>query len=152
MIKFRPLIVVLFFLVTGCAASNVLVDKEYSMQSGDQFRLELNSEVEIPEAERGMLEQTLRDGLAGNNLLSNEANTILQVTVTKYHFRSEATRVLTGNTTGSDAIISTVVIKRVGGGEPLGQQRVYTQNPTVVSTSKDLIEAHAQKIINSLKK
>ena len=76
----------------------------------------------------------------------------LQVSVKKYHFRSDATRVITGNLTGNDAIISTVRIRSLPSGDLLGKEEVITHNPTIVSKSEDLINAHAKKIVSSLLK
>ena len=113
---------------------------------------QVESNVEIPAKELKMLEQMLNEGLQERKLQAGDANTILQVTVTKYHFRSNTTPVLTGTLTGNDAIVSGIVVKRSVAGELLGKEEVITHNPTVVSKSEDLIKGHADKIISSLVK
>jgi len=152
MVGLRHLVLTLVFLISGCTGSQVLVDKNYTAPAGAQFNVEVNANVPVPAAEMEMLAKTLNTGLKDQNLYAEDSNNVLHVTVKKYHFRSDATRVLTGNLTGSDAIVSTIVIKHASDGEVLGKEEVITHNPTVVSKSEDLIRAHSKKIISSLLK
>lgn len=152
LVKYFPdyLIIVLVFLLSGCAGSQVLVDQKFTAQSGDQFNLEVTSSTVVPATELEMLTQMLDSDLRERNLQGDSPTRNIQVTVTKYHFRSDASRILLGNSTGSDAIVSTVTIRRSSDGEMLGREEVITHNPTVVSTTDQLIKAHANKILSSL--
>ena len=146
------LVVALLFLLSGCTGSQVMVDQKFTVQTSDQFNLEVANSAAVPAAELEMLEQMLDRGLRDHNLQGDSPTGLLQVTVTKYRFRSDATRILMGNSAGSDAIVSTVTIKRYSNGEILGREEVITHNPTVVSTTDQLIKAHAEKILSSLSK
>lgn len=151
--KYVVLLILPFIVVlSGCTGSQALVDKKYTAGASDTFVLEIRNEAAAPATEMELLTHVLDRGLTKQNLKAEEANRVLQVTVTKYRFRSEATRILTGNMTGSDAIVSTVIVKRSEDGEILGKEEIVTHNPTVVSKSEDLINAHAEKIISSLGK
>ena len=139
-------------LLSGCTGSQVLVEQKYTAQAGEQFDLEVANSAAVPENELAMLKQLLDGGLRERHLRGDKPTRVLKVTVTKYHFRSETTRALTGNLTGNDAIVSTITIKRSADGEILGREDVITHNPTVISTEDQLIKAHANKILNSLVK
>lgn len=152
--QFQYLILILSLLISGCTGSQVLVDQKYTAEASDHYNLEIKNDVAVPAPEMKMLEQALEGGLREQNIRAseNDADRILQVTVKKYHFRSDATRVITGNLTGNDAIVSTVTVVRLEDGKLLGKEEVITHNPTVISKSEDLINAHAKKIISSLLK
>lgn len=80
-------------------------------QPGDKFSIIVNNQAGMPESELGILEQQLQVKLQNLGLLGKDANKQLQITVTKYRFRKESTRILNGTLTGIDAIVSNVVVK-----------------------------------------
>ena len=75
---------------------------KYTAQTSDHYQLEIISNVALPAREMNMLQQALEGGLREHNMYAgaDDADRILQVTVKKYHFRSDATRIITGNMTG----------------------------------------------------
>lgn len=137
-------------LLTACVGSNTIVKQAYSFHEGDSFSYRINNKAEVPTEELATFENRLKQQLGERGLTSDKPNRTLEIVITKFRFRSETARVLAGTSAGTDAVISTIVVKSAADSSVLGELEVASQNPTIASTSTDLMNSHADKIVKSL--
>lgn len=97
--------------IIGFSGTTGLADIKKMAQPGDKFNVIVNNQAGMPEPELEILKQRLQVKSQKLGLLGKDANKQLQITVTKYRFRKESTRILNGTLTGIDAIVSNVVVK-----------------------------------------
>ncbi len=145
------LILMISVAIAGCAYSGVYKkEMEYTIQPGDKVQYGIQNQSDMPESEFEIMKRRLDATLQEQNLVGQDANILLEITVVQFRFRSNTSRILLGNFQGNDAVTSNVVIRNIVDGSVLGKEQVIAHNPTVISKVKDLVETHADKIVNSL--
>ena len=143
---------IIVLVIVGFSGTTGLADIKKTAQPGDKFNVIVNNQAGMPEPELEILRQQLQVKLQNQGLLGKDVNKQLHTTVIKFRFRKESTRILTGTLTGTDAIVSNVVVKNTADGKTLGEKKIATQNPTVISKPRNLIERHIDKIVSRLSK
>ena len=144
-------IALLFVLLTGCAGTNVTVNKQYNYVSTDTFKYNIIDNANVTAQGMDIFKGRLKSKLDEQSLLSNNSNKIIEITFTNYYMRHGATRSLAGIMAGSDNITTTVLIKDKANGKVVGEIVVISKNPTAVGTAQGLIEGHADKIVSFIK-
>ncbi len=142
----------ILLVITGCTSVGE-VQKPYTPEDSDKFTYQIeNSSIASKEAV-SILKKRLESQLASNNILSendNENTKDIKITFNHYRMRHGASRALVGVFAGADKIDTTITITQ--GDIHLGEFIVKSSNASAWGTSRGLIEAHADKIINYLKK
>lgn len=116
-------VIIFALVIVGFSGITGLADIKKMAQPGDKFSIIVNNQAGMPESELGILEQQLQVKLQNLGLLGKDANKQLQITVTKDRLRKESTRILTRTLTGTDAIVSNVVVKNTADGKIPGKKR-----------------------------
>ncbi len=139
-------------LLAGCSTSSV-VHKGYKAAAPETFWYELKGNADTDEAALAQLRAQLDAQLAearlagGRNVAGSRR---VEIAITHYYLRGNATRILAGIMAGRDKVKSAVQVKG-DDGETLASFDIESTNATAWGTSGGLIGRHADEIVSRLK-
>lgn len=139
-------------LLAGCSTNSV-VHKGYKAAAPETFWYELKGNEDTDEAALAQLRTQLDAKLAEARLAGDKnvaGSRRVEIAITHYYLRSNATRILAGIMAGRDKVTSAVQVKG-DGGETLASFDIESTNATAWGTSGGLIGKHADEIIARLK-
>lgn len=151
---FKSSIILLMTVFTvACAGSSSRIEVPISMNKEDKVIYKIINQASAPEKAINILKPHLDARLNESGIQADspdQADKLIEITLTIYRMRMGHRRALLGSMAGSDRIQSTVVVRDIKSQSVVGRYSVYSKNATAVSSSKALIQGHADEIVNKL--
>lgn len=147
---------VVFFclIMAGCAGTSLRVQSAYQPLPGEKIVYDIKNNVEVSEEAFRIMRARLNGQLQVNGLLAawiEESDKLVEITITNYYMRNDATRLLIGIMAGVDKITSTIRVKNRKTKTVLAEFVVHSKNPSAWGSSRGMIEEHVDRIVQYLK-
>ena len=146
-----PAVVLSAFALAGCATTSK-VHRQHAQPAGHAYAYAFENNAGDKDLQGiATLVRVIRDRLRDAGLLSSDgaSDARVEVELTHYYVRSDATRFLAGILAGRDRIASQVTV-RDAAGSPVGRFEVETTNLSAWGSKEGLMEQHADEIVARL--